>query len=330
MRKLSLDEIKAMPATDIVNGLRGRQFSLLQSLGFHKMRAEMNFTGFVCWAIIALTGLRKEASPETPRTMNLKSKGRRKVEKILERAAPCTLKGDPPHFECGTVFGFNHPSLGEILRFILICVKKYHDRVNLFPVNLPWFEAIMPIVHDLEKIGIYVMPIITPSTRSKMAKKADSNTMEVVDSLSNELKTLYLQKCVEFIKAGDSIWVAPSATRQKTVFRSVGCKNGEVAIEPQTMTLLALTLKRYKITDCNFQVIGVMPPEDFGRGLNLFRTYNLGMGSSISMESAIGAARERMPCGGSRFEFDFLSNIASTVSGLKGKNIVIPGPTDEV
>lgn len=324
MKKLSLDEIKAMPANDVVDGLRERRFSILQSLGFRKMRAEMNFTGFVCWAIIALTGLRKEPKPESPRVMDLDSNGRKKVEKILSRAAPCTLKESPPHNACGTVFGFNHPSLGEILRFIFICVSKYHDRINLFPVNLPWFEAIMPIVYDLEKIGIYVMPIITPSTRSKMAKKADASTMEVVDYLSNELKTLYLQKCVEFIKAGDNIWVAPSATRQRTVFSSVGCSKGNLPIEPQTMTLLALTLKRNKITDCYFQVVGVAPPEDFGRGLNLFRLYNLDMGYAFSMDDAIREARERKSCGGSEFEYEFLTRISHVVSRLKRDDLVAP------
>jgi len=323
MRKLSLDEIKAMPAAEVVDGLRKRKFSILQSLGFHKLRAEMNFTGFVCWAIIALTGLKKEVKLE-PHKMNLQSKGRKKVIKILKKAAPCTLKGDLPDNECGTVFGFNHPSLGEILRFIYICVEDIRYKINLFPVNLPWYEAIMPIVNELEEIGIYVMPVITPSTQKKMAKKADAKTMEVVNDLSKALMTLYQNRCADFISSGNNIWVAPSATRQRTVFKSVGCSSERFAIEPQTMTLLALTLRRRKISECKFQVIGVVPPDGFGRGLNLFKVYKLGVGSSISFDIAKDEARERLLCGGSRFEFNFLSHISHTVYSLGGSDLIAP------
>ncbi len=323
MKKLTLDEIKAMSAADVVDGLRKRKFSLLQSMGFRKLRAEMNFTGFVCWAIIALTGLRKEVKPE-PHPMNLESKGRKKVAKILRKAAPCTLKGYLPDNECGTIFGFNHPSLGEILRFIYICVESIHNKINLFPVNLPWYEAIMPIVNELEEIGIYVMPVITPSTQKKMAKKADAKTMEVVNDLSKALMTLYQNRCADFISSGNNIWVAPTATRQRTVFKSVGCSSERVAIEPQTMTLLALTLYRKKIRDCSFQVIGVVPPEAFGRGLNLFKVYNMGVGDSIPFDLAIAEAREMLHCGGSRFEFSFLSRISRTVYSLGGAGIIAP------
>ena len=335
MRKLSLGEIRAMPATDVVSGLRGRQFSLLQSLGFHKMRAEMNFTGFVCRAIIAMTGLSKEPSPDDPHIMNLKSRGRQRVVRILDKAAPCSMKGYFQHLECGMVVGFNHPSLGEILRFIRICAEKFGSRINLFPVNLPWYEAIMPIVHDLEKIGVYVMPVITPSTKRKMAKKANTETMAVVEDLSTALNGLYLQKCAEFIKNNDNIWVAPTATRQKTVFKSRECRDGLERIEPQTMTLLALYLRRNHIKECTFQVVGVVPPGGFKRGLNLFGKYRMGIGDAISMDVVNEKCRNQMPCTGSEFEYDFLTRIARVVKELdndklEGENlkIIIPEETE--
>ena len=331
MKKLTLDEIRATPAKDLVDGLRNRSFSLLQSMGFHKLKAEMNFTGFVCWAIIALTGLRKEVKPQ-PHLVNLSSPGRVKVARILKKAAPCSVKGYFQPVTGGRVIGFNHPSLGEILRFIYLCVADGKDSVNafvgkksLFPVNLPWYEAIMPIVHELEEIGIFVMPVITPSTRRKMAKKANAEQMEVIDDLSKQLNTLYLQKCAEFIKANDIIWVAPTATRQRTVFKSVACYSGSEAIEPQTMTLLALALKRAKITDCSFQVVGVVPDEDFKSGLNLFKPYKLGVGDCLSMETAIEMVRGKSnECVGSKFEFTFLHRIMNVVNDLGGAELLAP------
>ena len=323
MKKLSLDEIRAMPPAEVVDGLRKRRFSLLQSLGFRKLRTEMKLTGFVCWAIIAPTGLRKEVNPE-PHPINLQSKGRAKVEKILRKAAPCTLKGYLPNPDYGMAIGFNHPSLGEILRFIYICVQAKNQKINLFPVNLPWYEAIMPIVNELEEIGIFVMPVITPSTRRKMAKNADETTMAVVDDLSKALNALYLQKCVEFIKSGNRVWVAPTATRQRTVFKTDACRFGMEAIEPQTMTFLAIALRRSKIQDCLFQVIGVKPPEDFGRGLNLFKVYNMAVGAEMSLQTALFEARSKLECGGSSFEHSFLLKIANAVESLGGKDIIVP------
>lgn len=324
MKKLTLDEIRATPAENLVEGLRNRTFSLLQSMGFHKLKAEMNFTGFICWAIIALTGLRKEVKPE-PHPMNLNSPGRKRVIRILRKAAPCTLKGYLPHPDHGIAFGFNHPSLGEILRFIYICVDVYPERISLFPVNLPWYEAIMPIVHELEEIGIYVMPVITPSTRRKMAKKATNEQMVVIDDLSKQLNTLYLQKCVEFIRNGNAIWVAPTATRQRTIFKTMGCFNGTEAIEPQTMTFLAIALRRAKIKQCVFTAIGVVPDEGFGRGLNLFSKYRLGVGESLTMETANELARKQLDgCGGSKFEFEFLHRISSVVNKLGGTDLIAP------
>ncbi len=323
MQKLTLDEIKAMPAAELVDGLRKRRFSLLQSMGFRKLRAEMNFTGFICWAIIALTGLSKEVNPE-PHPMNVDSKGRQRVIKILRKAAPCSVKGYFPHNKCGTAIGFNHPSLGEILRFIYICTVEYRDKINLFPVNLPWYEAIMPIVNELEEIGIFVMPVITPSTRRKMAKKANAETMTVVDDLSKALNTLYLQRCVDFVKSNNNIWLAPTATRQRTVFKSTGCSSAVTPIEPQTMTLLALNMRRNRVSECEFQVIGVVPKNDFGRGLNLFKHYLIGIGDSISLDIALENARTKLDCGGSAFELDFLSRIARTVSSLGGNDLIVP------
>ncbi len=324
MKKLSLAEVRELSAPELVERLRNRDFSLLQSLGFRKLRAEMNFTGIVCRSFVNLTGFSAQLKKSNGGPLG-DSPARRRVCKVLGAAAPGLIKGKLPHFDEGMVVGFNHPSLGEILRFIYICITEYRSQRNLFPVNQPWYEALMPIVHELEQLGIYIMPVITPSTRRKMAKTADEETMQLIDNLSAELNILYLKKCVEFIKSNDNVWLAPSATRQRTVFTSSECVNGDKEIKPQTMTYLAITLKRGRVSNCKFLPIGVNPCPNFKRGLNLFKQYRLSVGEAIDFSEVIEKARTQCKkCAGSEFEHDFLMKIAYLLLGIDGQELVFP------
>jgi hypothetical protein len=134
-----------------------------------------------------------------------------------------------------------------------------------------------------------------------------------------------MQKCVEFIKNGNAIWLAPTATRQRTVFKTMACYNGTEAIEPQTMTFLTIALRRARIKDATFVAVGVVPDGGFKRGLNLFNHYKLGVGDSISMETAVEMARNQCKeCSGSMFEFNFLHRIASKVVELGGAELLAP------
>ena len=324
MRELSLSEIRNLSTSELVDGLRKQEYSLLQSLGFRKLRAEMNFTGLICRMIITLTGLRKEFK-SSPNGVKLNSRARKRTERLLHFAAPARINGEFPTPASGMVVGFNHPSLGEILRFIYICMTVYRDKRNLFPVNLPWYEALMPIVGELETLGIYIMPVITPSTRDKMARVAGDETMEVVFRLSSAMNTLYLSKCAEFIKNQDNIWLAPSATRRRFVFDTRACVNGEEEIKPQTMTLLAIQLKRSGVTECDFLPVGVSPCFNFRRGLNLFRRYTLIPSDIIPFDEVVDLARERYSdCGGSRLEHDFRIKIASRLVQVGKIELVCP------
>lgn len=315
MKRLSLDEIRDSSTEAIELGLRNREFSLLQSLGCHKLRAEMNFTGFVCRTIVFCAGL----SRKRRRTdLGWPLVAQRRIGGLLRKVAPAEVIGKFPHPEYGMAFGFNHPSLGEILRFLHISIDTYGYKRNLYPVNLPWYEALMPIVDILEACGIYIMPIITPSTKNKMAKALDDESMEVVKSLATGFNARYIKACGEYAKAGDNIWLAPSATRQRTVFKSRACLDGTEKIEPQTMSLLASSVARTKIDAFDFLPVAAIPPQKFGRGLNLFKTYRIVVGEPFILSEARSNTRER------KFERLFLTEIADMLAFVGADHLILP------
>jgi len=320
MKKLSLGEIRGSSTEAIELGLRRREFSLLQSLGCHKLRAEMNLTGFVCRTIVFFAGLsRRRRSKDAGWPLT----AQRRIGGLLRKVAPVEVVGDFPHPEHGMALGFNHPSLGEILRFIHISINTYGYRRNLYPVNLPWYEALMPIVDILEACDIYIMPIITPSTKSKMAKALDGERMEIVKTLANGFNARYIKACGEFAKSGDNIWLAPSATRQRSVFKNDACCNGTENIEPQTMSLLASSVARTKVEAFDFYPVAAVPPRNFGRGLNLFKTYQVTFGKPIPITTAKEKVRER------KFEHLFLTEIAHMLIGMHASYLILPDNTDD-
>ena len=325
MKKLSLKEIEEYRTKDLIEGLRERKFSLLGSMGFRKLRAGMFVTGLICRLIIFLTGLRFAVRKAGERGLKLNAPARKRIAKLLRFLFPIDVRGTFPHPHQGMVVGFNHPSLGEILRMIYICVTEYKHHRNLFPVNLPWYEALMPIVNELEAIGIYVMPIITPATRAKMAKVADEETIRVIDDLAKSFNMVYLEKCVEFAESIDNIWIAPSATRQASVYKTMEMFSGTEAIEPKTMTLVATALTRAKVEQCEFLPIAVVPPEGYGRGLNFFRRYRIGIGKPFTMTEARENIRVRCEGNpGRKFEAMFLEEISRELIKIDGTSFICP------
>lgn len=324
MKKLSKAQFGSLSITDVIEGLRKRKFSVLQSLGFTKLRAEMMPTGVICRLLVILTGL-AFAVKRAPRGLKLNSAAKKRLANVLRFAAPGEFSGDFPHDDCGMVFGFNHPSLGEILRFVWLCLTEFRHRKNLFPVNLPWYEALMPVVNELEAAGICITPIITPATKDKMAKSADAETMEIINKLASGMNAHYTKLCVQFIGDENNIWVAPSATRQQTVFLSKEAYDGTEAIKPQTMGLILMSLQRADIDNCLFVSLGVIPPENGNRNLNLFKDYRIQVGQFMTMFEAIDLNKKKLKgCNGRFFEYNFLMSIASACNIAGASRLVYP------
>ena len=324
MRKLPIQDAKNMTTVDLIECLRNRDFSLLESAGCHRLRREMYVPGFLCRFTVntafRLSGAGKRKTTHTYR------KVRRKLCKLLDKVTPAEVNGNfPQAHDRAFVFGFNHPSLGEIGRFVGVCMRDYGQRKHLFPVNLPWYEALMPIVGKLEELGIYITPIITPSAYEKIKAYASDEWLEQLDMTRTGFSSHYMKLCTKFAEEGGIIWVAPSATRRRTVFNSTDECSMKVACAPQTMSLLATALAKAKITDCDFVPLGIQPPTGFKPGLNLFKTYRISVGKVIPMSEASDLLKQRLPSGrGRRLDHEFLSRIAKQVAILGSSDIIYP------
>lgn len=322
IRKISLEKLKDRNSKQVAKDLRAGRYSLLESIGCHDMRAEMKKIGFICrlilWVAEHLAKFRKGDYSQ-----NL----RRILGKFLKWGAPYDINGCFPHLKAGIVVGFNHPTLGEILRLLSICVLEYPDRKYLFPVNIVWYEELAPVAKRMEVFGLYITPTITPATREKMEKYVtDPQAAKIVDVLTKGFNMDYLETSAEFARNGDILMIAPSATRQATVFQDPWCHEGSEHIEPQTMTLIAMNLIRSKtINDCIFLPVSVAPPRYSNRRLNLFRKYLIISSGWLKADTVKHLCAEKNEESGDRkFEHFFLLAIADELLRVRRDDLVEP------
>ncbi len=322
MKKLLLDEIGHFSTAQIIDDLRGCKYSLLESANCHQLRAEMRGPGAACRMIVNLVWYTSGLDKKTIRHDRLVAN---RLARLLGWAAPVDMRGAIPQRTQSLVVGFNHPSLGEIIRFLHVCLAQSGTRANLFPVNLPWFEALMPVVDKLERIGIYLVPIITPSTFVKMQALTSAEDMQVIEQIRKSFSMHYLNQCVEFAKKSSVIWVAPSATRRATVFRTEAEYLNLERPEPPAMSLIATSLMRSGVTDCEFLACGVIPPPNYDRGLNLLKRYTLCFAECYDMTQVASLMREKcVHHRGRMFEYEFLQSICHALQAEGAANLFHP------
>ena len=318
------NELNHSNAQQIITSLRNERYSLLDSIGCHKMRREMRSVGLACRAILQHAerkagGMKHSLDPDYPQRL------RKAMLKTLTRGAPMNFHGNLSQVDGGIILGFNHPTLGEIIRIIALCLDKYPDRDYLFPVNIAWYEALAPIADRMERFGLHIVPTITPPTRAKIADIVDDYTMELVDKISREFNTNYISSCSWMSRKGAVIAVAPSATRQPTVFKTNAMFVGEEEINPPTMTYLAMSLGHNKTTDYAFQAIAVAPPRKAKRGLNLFKNYDLFSAATFPKREVIELCRSKSPLTHERcFERAFLMSIVECLNANNRGDLGIP------
>lgn len=321
VRKISLKRLSGRSSKIVTIDLRSARYSLLESLGCTEMRKEMKKVGIACRLILWISEhLAKLRSGDFG--INL----RKTLGAILNWGAPTNVSNVFPHPSKGLVFGFNHPTLGEIIRLIAICVTEYPNRKYLFPVNIAWYEELAPVADRMEAFGLYIMPTITPATRDKIAKIVDEDRMKIVDRLARDFNFDYLAACTTFVENHDIIMIAPSATRQETVFMSYSQYKGGVKIEPQTMTLIAMSLSRARVLDeCFFIPVAVIPPRNCSRRLNLFKHYDISTCNWISPSNVKQLCKDKSKCTGQRrFEYYFLLMIADELIDKGASRLVYP------
>ena len=261
----TLYELQSLTPEEIIHKIQHENYSLLTSLGAENLRKEMVPIGKVCHLV---TNYFYDAKA--------KKDPRAKIIKALQKLAPATYDKSklPKDLDAGLVIGFNHPSLGEILRLILLDFETLDGKPMLFPINLPWYESVAPDYEKLKSLGIIITPTITPSTWKKLPLEDGSALYETTKKLKRAFRDIYTDLSHETIKNGGAILVAPSATRQATVFKTKAVYDKTEDIIP-TMSVLALSLYQDPQMNCNFLPIAILPPENYSRKLNLFKPYKL-------------------------------------------------------
>ena len=203
--------------------------------------------------------------------------------KVLSKITPGVYSGIPKDAENGLVIGFNHPSLGEIARILTMKIDIMGDKPMYFPVNLPWYESLAPNFDRIRQLGIIITPTITPSTWKKMNLEEGTELYEAGNRLKREFRDIYTKLSRDAVKNGGVIFVAPSATRQKTVFKNEKVYRKEEDIIP-TMSMLAVKLYADPEIKCDFLPLAILPPKGYKKGLNFNKKYHLIPGEIMTAE----------------------------------------------
>ena len=107
-----------------------------------------------------------------------------------------------------------------------------------------------------------------------MDLKEGSVLYEEGSRLKREFRDLYTNLSHDILKNGGVVFVAPSATRQATVFKNEEEYEKKEDIIP-TMSMLAVKLYKDKNVKCSFLPMAVLPPKNYKRGLNFYKKYCL-------------------------------------------------------
>ncbi|MBR2543602.1 hypothetical protein IKF03_03370 [Candidatus Saccharibacteria bacterium] len=265
------EQLKELSAEEIIDKLQHENYSLLETFNAGKLRREMVPVGKICnTAINYFLGTTGPKDDEKKHNRN----ARRKLVKVLSKITPGSYAGMPKNTKNGLVVGFNHPSLGEIARILMMKIDLMGESPMYFPVNLPWYEALAPNYDRIKRLGIIITPTITPATWKKLNLKEGTYLFEAGMRLKKEFRDIYTKLSHDGLLEGGVIFVAPSATRQATVFKTKDVYKKKEEIIP-TMSMLALKLYTDPNIKCDFLPMAILPPKNYKRGLNFHKKYKL-------------------------------------------------------
>lgn len=302
-----LKDLEELSAEEIIDKIQHQNYSLLGSLGAEKLRKEMVPVGKICNT--AINYIFKTTGPKNDEEKHIKA-ARKKLVKLLSRIAPGSYSNIPHDSKNGLVVGFNHPSLGEIARILMMKVDVMGDKPMYFPVNLPWYEALAPNYDRIKKVGIIITPTITPSTWQKLDIKEGSKLYEAANKIKHDFRHIYTDLSKQAMRKGGVIFVAPAATRQATVFKTEDVYKKKEEVIP-TMSMLAVKLYSCPDIECDFLPLAVLPPKNYKRGLNLYKKYRLIPGEIMTAkEIRKKYFKEENPKRLEGFDYDFHKRIA--------------------
>lgn len=303
----TIKELETLAPEEVIRKIQQENYSLLTSLGAENLRKEMVKVGKACNT--AINYFFRTTGPKNDPKKHNKS-ARKKLVKVLSKITPGSYSKMPKDRDVGMVIGFNHPSLGEIARILTMKIDIMGDKPMYFPVNLPWYEALAPNFEKIKRLGIIITPTITPSTWKKMNLKEGTKRYEAGNRLKREFRDIYTNLSHEAIKNGGVIFVAPSATRQATVFKNEDVYRKEEDIIP-TMSILAIKLFSDPGIKCDFLPMAVLPPKNYKKGLNFGKKYRLIPGRVMSADEIRNTYfKEKEPKRLEGFDWEFHSRIA--------------------
>lgn len=248
------------------------------------------------------------------------------VREKTKKLAPYFVDGELPDGDGGLIIGFNHPSLGEIVRIVIMLTEKLSaDTEIVFPVKLTYYEILEPFKNQLGRMfGVQLVPLITPKLYTDMIEMRPEYAMEI-HATEKRLQSEYLSKVYHVLRNGGVIIVAPAAGRHDHIF-TCGEQIGDTeSITPQTMSLLEIAIHREQIHDCHFVPMLVIPPITGNTWLNPYLSYGFAFGESFTESEAYDlASRKCTRCKGREFERVFLTRIANLTPNYDRTDLVMP------
>lgn len=291
MYAAACEKLKNMGAVELKNGLVARKLSVLKSLGASKLRVEMRVVGWICQLVVWL--IYRGAKDIYKGGYDLE-RPKRRTARLVKFFFPVTLRLDEfePNDYSALVIYFNHQSLFQVLAVIWYCQIRFPGKKCIFPVNLPWYEALCPVFEKLWGLGVCITPMITPSTNKKLTKIAgdDGDKRDLISILKLRFEEEYGKMVLEFLRNQDIVAVAPSAGRTDFVFPSKKAYQGidmdAVKTMPRTMTVIVYSLLRRKLEYLRVDFVPFVATRvrPAGRGLNVFRRHDVYVGKAQSLK----------------------------------------------
>lgn len=300
MYAIPCEKLKGMDVAELKKGLVARKLSVLKSLGASRLRAEMRVVGWVCQLVVWLI---YRGAKDIWRGGYDLERPRRRTVRLVKFFFPVTLQLDEfePSDRSALVIYFNHQSLFQVLAVIWYCQIRFPGKKCIFPVNLPWYEALCPVFEKLWGLGVCITPMITPSTNKKLMKIAgkDENRRDLISILKLRFEEEYSKMVLEFLQSQGIVAVAPSAGRSDFIFPSKKAYQGldaeTIKSMPRTMTMIVFSLRRKKLENLRIDFVPFVATRErpAGRGLNVFRRHDIYVGQSQTFEEVLERVKVR-------------------------------------
>jgi len=243
------------------------------------LKRKIALTGFICRVVFFLIFnpvflVRARFFP------NAWKRRKMKAVRVMRRFFPFDTKGyEAKPTSYGQVFVINHPTLNDPLCAIIYALHQNPDSEIIVPVNLPWFESICVYREKLRKIGVNIVPILTPETAKRLGDNSE------ISKVQAGLMKNYITEFMQTLSRGGLAVVAQQATRRRYLFKDPAqSETGDDILSTISLILVAIK-KAGLLQQALFVPVGVAPHStDAKPKLNPFKKYTLNIGEPILAE----------------------------------------------